>query len=56
MAEWYCPNCDMYLIPERVTFEETCVTCGEEVGIEYSKCFDYEKGQTCSGCLVCEKD
>jgi len=33
MGEWYCFNCDLFLIPERVTFEKTCDTCGSGVKI-----------------------
>ena len=30
--KWYCPTCKEYLIPERVTYEETCDTCGTDAG------------------------
>ena len=51
MEEWYCPECDLFLIPERVTFEETCVACGSDVevkveseekqGVLFNKFYDY---------------
>lgn len=28
---WYCPNCDIELLPESVTYEENCEFCGEPV-------------------------
>jgi len=30
-GDWYCPQCDTYLDGSRVTFEETCDTCGTDV-------------------------
>lgn len=27
-GDWYCEECDEYLSPSRVTFQETCDTCG----------------------------
>ena len=31
MSEWYCPNCEKLLIPQNVTYEETCAYCGNDV-------------------------
>jgi uncharacterized protein (DUF983 family) len=30
-ADAYCPNCDAYIVNERVTYEECCDTCGTDV-------------------------
>lgn len=30
-GDWYCPRCDEYLSPGRVTFEERCDVCGDAV-------------------------
>ena len=30
-GEWFCPGCDVFLHPSRVTQEAACDTCGEEV-------------------------
>ena len=30
-GSWYCPVCDLYLDPSRVTFDERCDTCRTEV-------------------------
>ena len=27
----YCPNCEVYIVNERVTFEETCDQCNTEI-------------------------
>ena len=29
-TDWYCPNCQTYIVDERVTFEETCDVCGTD--------------------------
>ena len=37
-GDWYCETCDFYLSPSRVTFQETCDTCGTSVQwLEYLK-------------------
>ena len=30
-ADAYCPNCDAYIVNERVTYEECCDTCGTKI-------------------------
>lgn len=30
-ADAYCPNCEAYIVNERVTFDECCDKCGEEI-------------------------
>lgn len=30
-ADAYCPECDDYIVNERVTYEECCDTCGTEI-------------------------
>lgn len=30
-ADAYCPDCDAYIVNERVTYEECCDTCGTEI-------------------------
>lgn len=27
----YCPNCEAYIVNERVTYEECCDTCGADI-------------------------
>jgi uncharacterized protein (DUF983 family) len=30
-ADAYCPNCEAYIVNQRVTYEECCDTCGTDV-------------------------
>jgi uncharacterized protein (DUF983 family) len=30
-ADAYCPNCEAYIVNQRVTYEECCDTCGNDV-------------------------
>lgn len=30
-ADAYCPNCGVYIVNERVTYEECCDNCGTEI-------------------------
>jgi hypothetical protein len=30
-ADAYCPNCEAYIVNERVTYEECCDNCGTEI-------------------------
>jgi len=30
-ADAYCPNCEAYIINERVTYEECCDNCGANI-------------------------
>lgn len=30
-ADAYCPNCEAYIVNERVTYEECCDTCGTKI-------------------------
>ena len=30
-ADAYCPNCEAYIVNERVTYEECCDNCGIEI-------------------------
>jgi hypothetical protein len=30
-ADAYCPNCEAYIVNERVTYEECCDTCGTDI-------------------------
>ena len=27
-GDWYCPKCKAYIVDQKVTYEETCDTCG----------------------------